>query len=145
VQTGLPFQATFVGVQHAGAHLGKIDPIRFTLRKTIATFAILRTWGAPFEAQDKHGAPQRGKLWGRLNFESTDPLRLRAGRSAVRPHVEREVTLALGFVDDVKRGFGGAAEAAEAGGGDYVADARFAGLSAKAQADFLRAGTRRTE
>src|ERR1700722_7382604 len=43
------------------------------------------------------------------------------------------------FVDDVEGRFGGTAEASEAGRGDDVSDARFAGLRAEAQSNFLRA------
>ena len=50
-----------------------------------------------------------------------------------------------GFVDDVEGGFGGAAEAAETGVGDHVADALFSGLRAEAQANFLGARAGRTQ
>ena len=44
---------------------------------------------------------------------------------------EPERGSAARFVDNVEWGFGGAAEMGEAGGGDHVADALFAGLRAE--------------
>jgi hypothetical protein len=41
------------------------------------------------------------------------------------------------FVDDVKGGFRGSAETAEAGRGDYLANAFFAGLRTQAQRNLL--------
>lgn len=43
-----------------------------------------------------------------------------------------------GFVDQVERSFGGAAEAGEAAFGDHFAHARFASLRAERGANFLR-------
>jgi len=57
----------------------------------------------------------------------------------------RDARLRTGFVDDVEGGFGGVAEAREAGGGDDVADARFSRLRPKAKADFLRARAGRAQ
>ena len=57
----------------------------------------------------------------------------------------RDARLGAGFVDDVEGGFGGAAEALEAGGGDDVANARFSCLRPKTEADFLRARAGRAQ